>query len=191
MAEWRAVPDWPEYQVSDDGRVRRVKAGGGATVGRILTPWMQKAGGYPAVALYRNNIRFSTTIHRLVALAFIGPQPSPKHLVAHWDDDPTNNAPGNLRWATQTENMRDADRNGFNNRGERNGMAKLDSVCVMAIRKMVKMRIPVDHIADGFGIVAATVRDIQSGNRWAHLLRQVSDRAALTPAVASTSALPG
>jgi hypothetical protein len=37
-----------------------------------------------------------------VAEAFIGPQPSPRHQVAHYDGVRDNNHYSNLRWATPT-----------------------------------------------------------------------------------------
>lgn len=42
-------------------------------------------------------------IHKLVALAFLGPQPSPSHTVDHIDKNNQNNCVENLRWATQKE----------------------------------------------------------------------------------------
>ncbi|OKH70800.1 hypothetical protein EB72_24710 [Mycobacterium sp. SWH-M1] len=50
-------------------------------------------------------------VHRMVLEAFHGPCP-PGMVAAHWDDDPRNNAIGNLRWATPSENAYDAVRNG-------------------------------------------------------------------------------
>jgi len=38
-------------------------------------------------------------VHRLVALAWIGPAPSPAHRVFHIDGNRSNNAVSNLRWA--------------------------------------------------------------------------------------------
>ena len=40
--EWRPVPAWPEYDVSQLGQVRRVKPAFGATVGRVLKPMLNK-----------------------------------------------------------------------------------------------------------------------------------------------------
>lgn len=51
--------------------------------------------------------RVRRTMHRLVAEAFI-PNPNDYPYVLHGDDDPSNNCVWNLRWGTQTDNMRDA-----------------------------------------------------------------------------------
>lgn len=120
--EWRGVPGFPGYEVSDLGRVRsldravtynRVDQYSGRTLtitkkvrGRILAPGTV-ASGHQFVVLGRKHGRF---IHTLVLLAFVGPAP-PRHECCHWDDDARNNALTNLRWGTRKENVADYLRN--------------------------------------------------------------------------------
>lgn len=47
----------------------------------------------------------SEVVHRIVATAFHGPQPSKKHVVDHIDTNRKNNRPENLRWLTRLENL--------------------------------------------------------------------------------------
>jgi AraC-like DNA-binding protein len=46
----------------------------------------------------------STRVHRIVAEAWYGPPPTPRHHVNHKDGDKLNNHPDNLEWVTPTEN---------------------------------------------------------------------------------------
>jgi hypothetical protein len=48
-----------------------------------------------------------TPVHRIVATAFHGEQPSLDHVVDHIDTNRMNNEPENLRWVTQLENIVD------------------------------------------------------------------------------------
>lgn len=47
----------------------------------------------------------SETVHRIVATAFHGQQPSEKHIVDPIDPIKKNKRPENLRWITRLENM--------------------------------------------------------------------------------------
>jgi hypothetical protein len=98
-AEWRSISGWPEYQVSDTGEVRRIGYASGARVGRILRQLRNKKTGYLSVCLSRHAAQVRIDVHRLVAMAFNGPQPSADYVVAHNDGSRTNNHARNLRWA--------------------------------------------------------------------------------------------
>ena len=167
--EWRPVPGWPEYEVSEFGDLRRVKGGKGARPGHLSKPWINKHTGYLQVSLWQNNRGTKTTVHRLVAVAFLGEPPSTEHVVAHNDGRRLNNHWSNLRWATAQENAADTFLNGTHNRGSRNGQAKIDEVCASAIRKMHSMRIPRRVTAEGFGVRRQTIDDIVNGKRWRHV----------------------
>jgi hypothetical protein len=47
----------------------------------------------------------SIPVHRIVATAFHGPEPSKDHVVDHIDTNRRNNRPENLRWVTKLENI--------------------------------------------------------------------------------------
>ena len=46
-------------------------------------------------------------VHRIVATAYHGEQPSPQHVVDHIDTNRMNNQPANVRWVTRLENILD------------------------------------------------------------------------------------
>jgi NUMOD4 motif/HNH endonuclease len=120
---WRPVVGYEGlYEVSDHGQVRRVAPARAATVGYILKPNTDH-NGYPRVRLapapgQHRLIR----VHRLVALAFIGPPPQ-AHLVNHKDGNKANNHVSNLEWTTYSGNARHALALGLTNpvKGERHG----------------------------------------------------------------------
>ena len=103
VEEWRSVSGYPDYEVSDQGRVRsfrRNRQGQVLRVNRITN-------GYLQVNLYIGSGKGSRKlVHRLVLEAFVGPKPS-GHEACHNDGDQTNNRLTNLRWDTPKNNARD------------------------------------------------------------------------------------
>lgn len=92
--KWKQINEFPEYQVSDLGRVRN-------RFGYVL----QNAiglGEYEKVCLGKN--RASRRIHRLVADAFVA-NPDDKPEVNHKDGNKLNNRADNLEWVTHQENV--------------------------------------------------------------------------------------
>lgn len=110
--EWRAVQGWSAYEVSSMGRVRRVGAAKGATVGAVLATEVN-GGGYHRVSLSQpGRPGRRVLVHRLVAHAFLGQRPD--SLDAHHEDgDKDNNAASNLRYVTRSENLKHAYRTGL------------------------------------------------------------------------------
>jgi hypothetical protein len=84
------------YEVSRNGEVFRVAGAMGAVVGRKLKPTPNQD-GYLHVDLYRNNVRQTHTVHRIVAQAF---HPNPDNLprVNHINGIRTDNHADNLEW---------------------------------------------------------------------------------------------
>jgi hypothetical protein len=168
-AEWRSIPGWPEYSVSEDGHVRRIMCGRGARVGKFRKVWRNSKNKYLCIDLWRDNRGYAIPIHRLVALAFLGGPPSKDHVVAHCDGSRDNNQPWNLRWATRKENAADTFLHGTHNRGARNGQAKLDEDRALLILEMAAKGHSQGDIARRFGVSRQVVGDIINGRRWRHV----------------------
>ena len=98
--EWRAAPGWPEYEVSEYGGIRRAKAAQSTKTGRIRQHQIGTS-GYPQLNLSSKGITKTQVIHTLVALAFLGDPPTPRHMVTHIDGVKLNNHYSNLQWVTE------------------------------------------------------------------------------------------
>lgn len=99
------------YQVSNLGRVksleRYVYHGDKAMLRkeRIRRPYDNQ--GYWNLTINKDGKEYHTTIHQLVAKAFV-PNPDNKPVVNHIDGDKKNNRADNLEWVTVAENARHA-----------------------------------------------------------------------------------
>lgn len=95
---WKTIDDYPDYMVSNMGRVKSFKKGKEV----ILKPILGKI-GYYYVNLRNNGKRKVHYIHRLISEYFI-PNPENKPCIDHINTDRTDNRVENLRWVTQKEN---------------------------------------------------------------------------------------
>ena len=169
QSEWRPIPDWASYEVSSDGRVRRVRQSKGVLAGRVLRPLLNNKTGYLSVCLCERPRTKRVDIHRLVALAFHGPAPSSRYVVAHNNGIRTNNTAENLRWATQAENLRDCRAHGTAMIGSRNPSSSISELDVLAIRRMKTFGIPRTVIAEGYGMHLRSIFRILSKTSWEHV----------------------
>lgn len=167
--EWKSVVGYEGwYEISNLGRVKRVKAGMGAVVGKILKPHPDPA-GYINAVLHQDNHACTFHCHQLVAKAFIGTCPVGRE-VNHLDGVKTNNSVDNLEYVTRKENGQHASRMGLLKpvRGERQPNAKLTERDVHIIRGLLGKRFQA-VIAERFGVTQSTISDIATGKKWAWL----------------------
>ena len=95
MARWLPVPGLDGYAVSDCGRVRN-------SSGRVLEPHVSSSG------YLRVRVRGRWwVVHRLVALAFVGPPPPGKPLALHRNSKKWDCRPENIYWGDHADNARD------------------------------------------------------------------------------------
>jgi len=167
--KWRQAVNYEGwYDVSDLGRIRRMKAANGATVGKILT-LLANNRGYWYTQLSKNGKVRKHLIHRLVMEAFVGPCPD-KIQVNHKDGDKTNIRLDNLEYMTQSENMVHGRGMGLFTpiRGEDRWNSILTEENVHEIRRLVGKETP-KAIAARFGVGRGLIYNIIHGKRWAWL----------------------
>jgi HNH endonuclease/NUMOD4 motif len=150
---WRPVPEREGfYEVSDWGRLRSVArkvdygVRGHATYAGRLMVQFKKPNGYLCVDLQRQGKKKREYVHRLVALAFIGPCPIGKE-VDHIDGDRAHNAIINLRYLHKSKN-----------RG-----AKLTDDQVVEIRRLYLEGMSNRQLGKIFGVTESAIRKIRSG----------------------------
>jgi hypothetical protein len=168
MNEWRVIGFASDYEVSDDGQVRRCVDSVSYKAGKILKP-KHTHDGYLEYTLAISGKPKCIRAHRIVAMAFIGPAPTPEHQVAHADGRRKNNHYSNLRWATITENHADKQKHGTQCRGETLGNSRLKEAQVIQIRSRFDSGVILREIADEFGICKENVRNIGNRKTWRHL----------------------
>lgn len=114
------IPNFPRYQVSRNGVIRRLQStlphavNGTQTVGEMIIKPVEDKYGY----LYVSITNFNTgkccrvAVHRIVAQTFI-PNPEDKPTVNHINGNKKDNSVGNLEWATVLEQNHHAIRTGL------------------------------------------------------------------------------
>ncbi len=96
---WKTIEDFPDYQVSNMGKVKSLKR----EQIKILKP-RKTSNGYFAVSLSNGITSKNYRIHRLVAESFV-PNKHNKPFINHKDLNKTNNKVANLEWVSQKENV--------------------------------------------------------------------------------------
>lgn len=118
---WKSIPGYEgHYEVSDTGLVRSLDRwiehrgnssnGGRFQRGRLLKPSVSN-GYHHMVQLSARGVPKVRLVHRLVLAAFVGPCPDGM-VACHNDGNPINKNVENLRWDTQSSNIRDAVKHG-------------------------------------------------------------------------------
>ena len=121
IEEWRPIPGWEIYEVSNLGGVRRTASG------KLLKTHINDK-GYPTAHLRAGGREKQMPLHVAILTAFVGPKPTPAHQGAHDDGIRANSTLSNLRWATPKENTADMKRHGTQTSGENHHTAVFSAV---------------------------------------------------------------
>jgi hypothetical protein len=104
---WRVVPSVPELLASSEGRLMIAPRLAPVNRGEGVRPY----GGAPTLGSWDGDryvyaFRGRTfKVARLICEAFNGAPPTGQHVCMHLDENSRNNAPGNLAWGTQKQNL--------------------------------------------------------------------------------------
>jgi len=189
--EWKTIEDFPDYEVSSQGRVKSFKR---YKEGKILKPGKDRK-GYLVVNLYKNRKRYHKRIHRLVLEAFKPIENSNKFECNHKDGNKENNYIENLEWMTCSENHKHAHRIGLKNnkdknnpfygkhhseewkkehsermKGENHPQSILTEKDVIEIIKLCNEgNLTQKEIGELFGVSRDIISDIKTGKSWKHI----------------------
>ena len=150
--KWLTIQEFPNYQISDEGIVRRTDT-------HKVIKQNTKRGKHPykRVHLSHEGVAKYVLVHRLVLTAFVGACPKGQQTL-HLDDDPTNNCLSNLEWGTPRRNHSTIDRT-----GEKNGRCKLTPEQVIEIRSSSELHTVLAH---RFGVAPGYISIIKKGKTW-------------------------
>jgi hypothetical protein len=115
--EWKCIPDYSGYIVSDRGNVMvlpkfpknenaygKLKRETNGRPGHLLSPRATFHGHLQVCLTNDDGEQKMEYVHRLVAIAFLKNKKN-LNVILHLDDNPSNNCLSNLQWGTQKMNM--------------------------------------------------------------------------------------
>lgn len=121
---------------------------------KILKPDLNSA-GYQRVTMSSNGKTKRMTVHRVVALTYLGDSDL---VVNHKDGNKLNNHYTNLEWVTQSENRKHAFRNGLARRPN----SKLSDIMVHRICASIEGGVKARQIRNWYGVPKHVYDDIRS-----------------------------
>lgn len=167
MEQWKPVPGFNGYEVSNLGNVRSNKRG----KPRTLKPGKSGTNGeYRSVYLSRDNKVYPRLIHRLVLEVFVSPCPDGMES-RHFNGNASDNRLENLEWATHMDNMQDKVAHGTLNQNRASGnshaSARLNAGQVALIRlEYATGTVTQQQLADAYGTSRANIGLIVNRKNW-------------------------
>lgn len=165
---WKDIPGYEgKYQASTSGEIKSLSYLGHQGKEGIFKPCLN-AKGYPQIVLRSKGKTRTCSVHRLIAITFLGPS---KLTVNHKNGIKTDNRLKNLEYLSNTENMRHAYRTGLrtNPHSEDHGRAKLSNKDVKAIVDYPRTFGSGRTLAKQYGVSPSTISAIRSGRLWRKL----------------------
>lgn len=166
--EWKIIADFPNYEISNTGKVRSLINHWRLYVGKEITQHPDVS-GYPHVHLRQNNKTYRRPIARLVGLAFLPPPQPDQTQINHIDNNPINNNLTNLEWCTPQENTDHKVRQNRQAKGNKISCAKLSPEKVLTIHEMRMKGISQRQIALTFEVTDQIIYSIIYRKTWKHI----------------------
>lgn len=163
---WREIKEFPDYQVSNLGRVKSLKY----SAPHILSPSLSKSNGYYQVILRRDAQSTTMKIHWLVAEAFLGER-KPEMTINHINGNKLDNRVENLEYLSMTDNMHHASEHGLLTIGSNHPQAKLSENDVIEIKRALQnyRRGMILDLARTYNVNKEAIRLIKIGRTWRHV----------------------
>lgn len=165
MEIWKTITDFPNYEVSNLGNIRRIRDK------KIMKQYWDVR--YFRINLSHNGKKTKCSVHRLVALYHVTGQSNEKNVVNHKDGNRRNNNSDNIEWVTEHENVKHAIDTGLrDNKGMAQTNSKLSDDDIKFIRANFKKCDPVYGgipLAKRFGVYKSTIYKIVQGRAWKHI----------------------
>lgn len=157
---WKNIIGYEDlYQINELGQIKNKKE-------QIKKSNVTNS-GYKVVDLYKNNVRHTLLLHRLVAQVFV-PNPDNLEIVNHKDGNKLNNAASNLEWCDYSHNLNHARQNGLRPQ-EWQYQGKLSKEEVLEIPKLVEMGLSKIEIARILQVNKEIIRAIFDGRTYFNL----------------------
>lgn len=167
IENWRLIPSYPDYEVSDLGGVRRLRASQKNPAGWVLKSHLRPE-GYPQVGLYTGGRLRNVPVHQLVAEAFLGSPPIGQ-LTRHKNGDYSNPRLDNLEYGTQQQNLEDAARHGRLLIGSNNKASKMTEAKVSEARRRYAVGESGLALSVEYDVSAVTMFSILRRETWKHI----------------------
>lgn len=186
MEVFNPIPSYPDYEISNFGRVRTMarkvryvhavtrEEHFRQTESRLLKVQFNGRTGYKFHQLYKDKKMSNITIHRLVAETFISKVEGLDY-VNHKDGNKHNNVAENLEWCTNEYNHEHANTTGLKASGSRVATAKLNERMVHAIKWLLNKGLTHKELGAAFNISRTSITHINRNKTWKNINQKASN----------------
>lgn len=155
--EWRKIEFEKGYSLSEYGTIRHDESG------KLLSSWKTNRGYIQVEIKHR---KYSQ--HRLVGMVYHKDKMFDGAIIHHLDNDITNNHYKNLKWTTQSYNIKAAyDQGRHSKKNDRHHLTKFTKDDVKKIRMLIETgKKGVVELANELGVCHQTISNIKNYKVW-------------------------